>query len=228
MHDWTSAEREFRRAVELEPNNPYGHFFYSNSFLSPSGRHDDAIAEMKKALELDPLSTRIQSFAGRTYIWARRYDDALAQFQRVNQLDPDFALNHERLAHLYAILGKFDDAISQESKARLLMGEKAETVAQKADLLRRTSASHGAEGYWRTELQLSRGENPPESYNSPLGLAVIYSHLGEKEQAFANLEIAYRDRDEELTNLAVAPQFDPIRSDPRFVDLERRVGIPGH
>jgi len=66
LYDWTSAEKEFRRAVELEPNNPYAHFFYSNSFLSPTGRHQDAIAEMKKAIELDPRSTRMQCFAGRT------------------------------------------------------------------------------------------------------------------------------------------------------------------
>ena len=74
QYDWPGAEREFQHAIELEPNNTYGHFFYSNSFLSPFGRHEEAIAEMRKALELDPASTRIQSFAGITFIWARRYD----------------------------------------------------------------------------------------------------------------------------------------------------------
>jgi TolB-like protein/DNA-binding winged helix-turn-helix (wHTH) protein len=147
LHDWTSAEREFRRAVELEPNNPYAHFFYSNSFLSPSGRHEEAVAEMKKAIELDPLSTRMLSFAGRTYIYARRYNDALAQFQRVNQLDPNFALNHERLSHLYAILAKFDDAIAEENRARTLVGERTESVSQ-----RRAASTHqGMQGYWEAE-----------------------------------------------------------------------------
>jgi TolB-like protein/DNA-binding winged helix-turn-helix (wHTH) protein/Tfp pilus assembly protein PilF len=227
LHDWTSAEKDLRRAVELEPNNPYAHFFYSNSFLSPLGRHDEAIAEIKKAVELDPLSTRVQSFAGRTYIYARRYDDALAQFQRVNQLDPNFALNHERLAHLYAMLGKFDDAITEESKARTLSGEKDAAVSKKMDKFRQAVASRGAFGYWQTQVELAAtGQNPPEAYAGPLGLAVIYCHLGNKEKAFANLEEAYREREEELTNLAVEPQFDFLRSDSRFTDLLTRVGIP--
>lgn len=228
LYDWSSADKEFRRAVELEPNNPYAHFFYSNSFLSPSGRHDEAIAEMKKAIELDPLSTRIQCFAGRTYTWARRYEDALAQFQRVNQLDPNFALNHERLAHLYAVMGKFNEAIAEESKARTLIHESLDRVQAKSNRLRRAVAENGARGYWQTELDLAHEEqNPPEAYDTPLALAMIYSHLGDKEKAFANLEIAYAGRDEELTNLSIEPQFDSLRSDPRFKDLVTRVGIPG-
>lgn len=227
LHDWTSAEKEFRRAIELEPNNPYGHFFYSNSFLSPVGRHDEAIAEVKKTIELDPLSTRFQCFAGRTYVWARRYDDAVTQFERVNQLDPTFALNHERLAHLYAMLGKLEDAISEEAKARTLTHESAENVQEKIERLRRASAQYGAQGYWQTELDLAHDpQNPPEAYDTSLGLAVIYSHLGDKEKAFRFLEAAYAERDEELTNLAVEPQFDLLRSDLRFKDLVSRVGIP--
>jgi TolB-like protein/DNA-binding winged helix-turn-helix (wHTH) protein/Tfp pilus assembly protein PilF len=226
LHDWASAEKEFRRAVELEPNNPYAHFFYSNSFLSPSGRHEEAIAEMKKSIELDPLSTRIQCFAGRTYISARRYEDAFAQFQRVNQLDPNFALNHERLAHLYAIMGKFDEAIAEDSKARILVHENPDSVQAKMDRLRRAWSQHGPRGYWQAELDLAHeAPNPPEAYDTPLGLAVIYSHLGEKEEAFSNLEAAYAEQDEELINLAIEPQFDSLRSDSRFTDLVTRVGI---
>ena len=226
LHDWTSAEKELRRAVELEPNNPYAHFFYSNSFLIPMGRHKEAIAEMKKAMELDPLSTRIQSFAGRTYIYARDYGDAVAQFQRVNQLDPSFALNHERLAHLYAMLGKFDEAIAEEGKARGLSGESSAAISEKMERLGQASRSNGAQGYWKAELELSKNaQNPPEAYTGPLGLAIIYCHLGNKESAFANLEAAYDQRDEEITNLAVEPQFDLLRSDPRFGDLEKRIGL---
>jgi tetratricopeptide (TPR) repeat protein len=85
-YDWVAAEREFQRALQLNPSDPYAHLFYSNSCLSPLGRHDEAIAEMKKAIELDPFSPRIQSFLGRTYIWARRYDDALAHLQKTTQM----------------------------------------------------------------------------------------------------------------------------------------------
>ncbi|MGA8026435.1 MAG: winged helix-turn-helix domain-containing protein [Bryobacteraceae bacterium] len=226
--DWPAANREFRRAIDLEPNNPYAHLFYSNSYLSPFGRHEEAIAEMRKAMQLDPLSIAIQSFAGRTFIWARRYDDAVAQFQRANQLDPNFALNHERVAQLNALLGKFDPAITEETNARLLSGEKPQDVVADMSTLRRAVAAQGPRGYWETELHLLAGEQqPPEAYSRPFGLAIVYAHLGQTDKALVNLEIAYRERDTQITELAVEPQFDALRTDPRFADLERRIGIPG-
>jgi TolB-like protein len=228
QYDWPSAEREFHRAIELDPNNVNGHFFYSNSYLSPFGRHEEAIAEMKKAMALDPLSTRIQSFAGRTLIWARHYDEALTQFQKVNESDPNFALNHQRLAQLYALLAKYENAIAEETKARMLAGEKPQWVLTKMDIVRRAVTARGAKGYWEAELELSReGQSPPESYSRPFGLAMIYSHLEDKDRAFANLEIACAERDTQMTEIAIEPHFDPLRSDPRFADLERRVGIRG-
>jgi hypothetical protein len=96
------------------------------------------------------------------------------------------------------------------------------------DIVRRAVAAQGAEGYWEAELQLSRGEqNPPESYARPYGLAMIYSHLKDKDRAFANLEIAYAARDTQMTEIAIEPHFDSLRSDPRLADLKQRVGIPG-
>ena len=127
-YDWPGAEREYHRALELNPNDAYGHLFYSNSYLSPLGRHDEAIAEMAKAISVDPFSPPIQSFLGRTYLWARRYDEALAQFNKCAEMFPGFAIDHERLAHLYTYPGKFDNAISEETKARLLAGEDPKSV----------------------------------------------------------------------------------------------------
>lgn len=225
-YDWPSAEREFRRAIELEPNNPYGHFFYSNSYLSPLGRHQEAIAEMRKAMELDPLSIRIQSFAGRTLIWARRYDEAITQYRKVNQLDPNVAVNHERLAQLYALLEKYSDAVDEETKARMLAGESPEKVLANMTILRKTLTSRGSQGYWEGELRLAQSEqDPPEGYARPYGLAEVYGHLGDKDKALANLEIAFNGRDTQMTELGIDPQFDALRSDPHFVDIERRVGI---
>jgi TolB-like protein/DNA-binding winged helix-turn-helix (wHTH) protein/Tfp pilus assembly protein PilF len=228
-YDWVSAEREYLRAIELDPNNPYGHFFYSNSFLSPFGRHEEAITEMKKAMELDPVSTRIQSFAGRTFTWARRYDEAFAQYQKVNQLDPNIPVNHERLAQLYAVLAKFDDAIAEETKARMFSGESPQRVLEDMNNLHQAVMNRGAQGSWEGELRLALSEqNPPESYARPFGFAQIYGQLGEKDKAFANLEIALRERDTQMTELGVDPQFDVLRSDPRFLDLERKVCILSH
>ena len=226
QYDWTAAEHEFERAIQLEPNNTYGHFFYSNSFLSPFGRHEEAIAEMRKAMELDPVSPAIQSFAGITFIWARHYSDALAQFQKANHLNPNFALNHVRLARLYVLLSKYEEAIAEETKARLLAGGTPQLVLAKMNTLRQEFVTKGARGYWEEQLRLSLEEQSlPEAYARPFGLADVYCHLGDKDNAFANLEIAYTQRDMQMTELAIDPEFDPLRSDPRFSDLERRVGI---
>lgn len=226
-YDWPSAQREFRRAIELEPNNALAHLFYSNSYLSPAGRHEEAIAEINKAIELDPLSTGLQSFAGRTFLFARRYDLALAQYQKVNQIDPNFSLNHQRLAQLQALQGKCGEAIAEETKARLLVGEDPEEVVGKMDRLRQAWMANGENGYWRRELELLQGtRNPPEAYERPFGRAIIYGHLGELDKAFANLELAYAQRDTHMTTLAVEPHLDPLRSDPRFANLIRRIRIP--
>lgn len=125
-------------------------------------------------MQLDPLSTGVQSFSGRTFVWARRYSDAVAQFQRANQLDPNFALNHERLAQLNALLGKYDEAIREEMNARLLSGEKPQDVVADMSMLRRAVAARGTPGYWETELHLQAGEQqPPEAYSRPFGLALV-------------------------------------------------------
>ena len=225
-YDWPAAEREFQRAIQLAPNDAYAHLFYSNSYLSPLGLHEEAIAELRKAMELDPISPQIQSFAGVTFKWARRYDDSLAQFRKVNTTDPNFSLNHERLAQLCAILGKFDEAIAEETQARLLAGEKPGDVRVKMDALAQKLATAGERGYWEQQLLSARDrQNPPEAYVRSYGLAIIYAHLGEKEKAFENLEHALAERDAQITELAIEPQFDALRPDPRFSDLKRRIGL---
>ena len=225
-YDWPSAEREYRRALELNPSDANAHFFHSNSYLSAFGRHDEAIAEMKAAVELDPLSLPTQSFLGRTYLWARRYDEALAQFQTVNRLDPNFAINHERLAHLYTYTGKFGDAIDEETKARMLAGEDPKAALAKADALRAALAARGPRGYWEKILQLSgMKDNPAEAYVTSYGLAIVYSRLGEKDKALDCLEQAYAERQLAMTEIGVEPAFDPLRAEPRFAALLRRVGL---
>jgi len=225
-YDWPAAERELRRAIELEPNNAYAHLFYSNSYLSPFGRHAEAVNEMNKAMLLDPLSPHIQSFAGITFKWARDYQAALGQFQKVNVISPNFALNHERMAQLLAILGKYEEAIAEESKARLLVGEKEPDVDAKMSVLRQMLAAKGARGYWTQQLKFaSNTQNPPEAYVRSYGIAIIYANLGEKDLSFENLDKALAERDPQLTELAIEPQFDPLRADPRFAALERRIGL---
>jgi tetratricopeptide (TPR) repeat protein len=225
-YDWGTAEREFLRALDLNSSNAQAHLFYSNSYLSPFGHHDEAIAEVQKAIELDPFSLPIQAFLGRTYVWARRYDDALAQFRKIDKMSPGFALNHERLSHLYAFLKRYDEAIDEDAKARTLSGEDADSVVAKRDALRNALAEHGPKAFWQTLLEFSKAPlNPPEAYTDQWGVAIIYAQLGDKEKALDALEQAYSERDFMLTEIAVEPELDPLRSEPRFKTLLHRVGL---
>lgn len=225
-YDWSAAEREYRRGIELDPNSSYAHLFYSNSFLSPRGRHDEAIREMKKAIELDPLSPPVQSFLGRTYVWARQYDQARAQFLRCIAVNPGFALNHERLSHLDALLGDYSDAITEETKARQFSGEQPAEVAAKERALREAFASGGARAYWKTMLQrANQAENPPEAYTNAFGRAIIYVYLGAKSEALASLEKAYAEHDLAMTELAITPEFDELKDDLTFQSLRHRIGL---
>jgi TolB-like protein/DNA-binding winged helix-turn-helix (wHTH) protein/Tfp pilus assembly protein PilF len=226
-YDWPAAGREFQQALALNPSDPFAHLFYSNSYLSPLGRHEEAIAEMKKAIDLDPFSPRVQSFLGRTYIWARRYDDALAHLQKTTQEFPEFAIDHERLAHLYAYRGEFDKAIAEETQTRILSGEDPRRVVKLEDSLRKALATRGPRGYWEKMLELSRkDDNPPEAYTTHDGLAILYTRLGENEKALDALEQAYRERQLHMTEIGIEPAFDALRSEPRFKSLLSQVGLP--
>ena len=226
--DWPSAEREYLRALALNPNDAYAHFFYSNSYLSPLGRHAQAIEEMRKAVAIDPFSAPVQAFLGRTYIWARQYDQALEQFQKVAEMFPGFAIDHERLAQLHAFMGRFDQAIAEDTKARLLSGENEKSALAKEAILRHAWTTQGAPGYWKTLVELSQtGENPPEAYNSPFGTAILYAQLGDKARALNALEQAYEQRSLAMTEINIEPAFDPIRGEPRFKALLQRVRLQG-
>lgn len=225
-YDWPGAAREFHRALELNPSDVYSHFFYSNSYLSPFGRHDEAIAEMKAAIALDPLSVPIQSFSGRTYLWARRYDEALVQFEKAGKIDPNFVLNHERLAHAYAYLQRYADAIDEDAKARVLMGEDPRSVLTKQEKLRAALTSRGPRGYWETLLELSKDkENPPEAYANKYGIALLYARLGDKDKSLGYLNDAYSERELAVTEMGTEPALESLRSDQRFSELLRRVGL---
>jgi len=226
--DWPGAEREYLRALALNPNDAYAHFFYSNSYLSPLGRHAQAIEEMRKAVAIDPFSAPVQAFLGRTYIWARQYDQALEQFQKVAEMFPGFAIDHERLAQLHAFMGRFDQAIAEDTKARLLSGENEKSALAKEAILRHAWTTQGAPGYWKTLVELSQtAENPPEAYNSPFGTAILYAQLGDKARALNALEQAYEQRSLAMTEINIEPAFDPIRGEPRFKALLQRVRLEG-
>lgn len=224
--DWTGAEPQYRRGLELNPNNPYGRLFYSNSYLSPLGRHEEAIAEMKKSIQVDPFSAPMQSFLGRTYLWARRFDEALQQFKKCDELFPGFIINHERLSHLYTYTGEFEKAIAEETRARLLNGEDPETALKNNRALLEAFRAGGAQGYWKKEFELSQKEDgPPETYRGSYGAAILYARMGEKEKALDALDNALQERVVAITEIGVEPALDPLRGEVRFQRLLEKVGL---
>lgn len=225
-YDWPTAEHEFQTALRLNPSDPYAHMFYSNSYLSPHGRHREAIEEMQEAIALDPLSVPMEAFLFRTYVWARRNDDARSQFERTNEVAPTLAILHERMAHFFALKGDFQHAIEEDAQARLLIGEHAEQVVAQKELQRKMVIAAGAQGYWKAQLELSgSAPAPPEAYVTPFGTAIVYAQLGLRDLAFKSLDEAYARRDVQLTEINVEPAFDKIRSDPRFQSLLHRIHV---
>jgi TolB-like protein/Tfp pilus assembly protein PilF len=209
--DWDRAEKELKRAIELNPSYEDAHHWYSIC-LTIMGRHDEALREIELARALDPLSLAINSTVGRKHYFARRYDRAIEQLKKALELDEDYSTFHSELGKAYAQMGMLAEAIAefQQTKgsewagyAHALAGNTDKAIAAVDRLKRRAE----------------------EEYVSPYRLALIYTGLGRKEEAFAALEQAYLDRSGLLVWLNVEPAFDPLRDDPRFDDLLRRVGF---
>lgn len=217
--DWNSAEMQYRRALDLNPNYATAHQWYAE-YLAHTGRFDEAFREMKSAQELDPLSSIINTELGWIHYAAREYDRAIEQYMSVIDLDPEFALAHWRLGEAYNQTGRYEEAIREIQEAARLSGYNSRLVA-------RLGHAYAIAGKKQEALEVLRELNAisEEQYVSPYEIAIIYSGLGEKELVFEWLERAYEDRSSWLTFLKVEPSFDRFQTDPRFVDLLNRVGL---
>jgi eukaryotic-like serine/threonine-protein kinase len=200
---WSEAEPEFRRAIELNPNNATAHYFYAISFLMPENRINQALEEFQTALSLDPLSSIVGSNYGAALMEAHRYPEALAQFQKVLERDPNFLPAYYKRSQLYAAMGRFAEAVSDIEK----------------NLPKPISVSLDAKGYCEAAQSLGTSVRSSAS-------AVAFAVSGDHDRAFEYLEKAYSDGDSELLLVIRCPALDPIRSDPRFADLMRRLGLP--
>jgi len=218
--DWEPAEREYRRAIELNPNYSIAPQWYA-IFLMSAGRFDEALVQAKRAQELDPLSLPINMTLGWVLLNARQYDQSAEQLNKTLEMDPGFMLAHHRLGMVYEQQGKYDKAIEEFKQVVNLSIGKPMGIASLAHAYalagKRAEAEKGI-----AELKgLSE-----KRFVSEASIAMIYVALRDKEQAFAWLEKADKRRDALLARLKVDPRFDDLRSDPRFQDLVKRVGIP--
>ncbi len=217
--EWAAAERELKRAIELKPNYVVAHHWYAE-YLTAMGRHEQAFAEIRRAQELDPASPFLRTIGCHVYNWARRYDQAIEQCRKALELDPNFSLAHGILAWSYFGKGMYEEAMAEFEEGGRLSG--SDPALQLAQL-------YAAMGRRREALKIVKrvmGQQKPEEI-SPARLASIYAYFGEKQRALDFLEKAYEQRESILVFLkSFGPEFDGLRSDPRFQDLMRRMNFP--
>jgi TolB-like protein/Flp pilus assembly protein TadD len=215
--DWMGAEPEFKRAIEHSPSLVEAHQEYA-FYLTAMGRLAEAMAEAKRAQQLDPFSYPVNETLGMVYYNARQYDQAIAQYRQAAELEPNNPRTPRSLARIYEQMGRYEDAVTARQRAMTLSGDPPEEV----EALARAYSEPGPEGYWMWRLERLKGRY----VRNPSTTAAIYAHLGDKDQAFAWLEKAYAARSIDMIWLKVNPLWDSLRSDPRFQDLLRRMNFP--
>jgi len=219
--DWTSAEKEFKRAIDLNPRYATAHQWYGTHFEA-MGRLNEAIAEEKRAQELDPLSLIINFELGLAFYYAREYDQAIEQFQKTLELDPNFPPVYSFLPAAYEQKGMYTEAIAGFQKGMALAaGTEWSFSTCGLGHLYGVSGKKDEARTMLNELKQLSGQK----YVTADGIALIYVGLGEKDQAFAWLEKGYEERSFQMAWLKVEPRWDSLRSDPRFADLLRRMGL---
>ena len=215
--DLYSAGKEFQRAIELNPNYATAHHWYA-WHLSVMGRYDEAIAEMKKAENLDPLSLIIKADLAELLVIAHSYDESIRQSRKTIEMDPNFPLAHNQLGLAYLQKHMHDEAVAELQKAVQLSGGSPTCIAN----LARAYVASGKRSEAVKLLGDLKNRSSPGYPDSEI--AVIYASLGDTDQAMNWLEKAYEKRFN--PSVLLRPGFDPLRSDPRFEDLGRRIGLP--
>ncbi len=206
--DWPNADREFRRALELNPNDAMGRNWYGG-YLSLRGRHDEAIAEHQRACQLDPLSLIVNANLTRALYWARRYDEAITQARKTLEMDPHFGVALFWLEGALRHRGLFKEAVALR---------RAVATPEQAQEIGRRFKQAGFDALLRESGETLR------KGGTPVAAARCYAQLGQKNEAIALLEACSAQRCSSLVNLAVEPDFDPLRDEPRFQQLVRLVG----
>ena len=220
--EWSAAEREFKRALELNPNSANTHKLYW-LYLSSLGRHEEALAEIKSAIRLDPLNLKYNDNLGQEYTTGREYDLAVEQFEKVIEMDPSFASVHGDLAGAYFDMGKYDLWL-QESATSSSLAHQPEYEAmfkEVGNVYSRSGLRPALYEWAKQEKELSK-----RRYEDPALIGFIYARAGDKDQAFAWLEKGFNEKSDTVQYLKISHMVDPLRSDPRYAELLKRMGLP--
>jgi TolB-like protein/DNA-binding winged helix-turn-helix (wHTH) protein/Tfp pilus assembly protein PilF len=230
--NWSGAEREFKRAIELNPNYSPAHACYAH-YLVAMGRFDESVVEAKRSLELDPFSKFTMDFSEWAFYLAHRYDLAAQQSQKSLELAPEFPWAHYDLGEVNEHTGRARESVQEFMKAEELFGMSQDRLAE----LRKAYYQSGERGYWGKSLAFCREASKKRrkfgsssgygscDYMKNSGMATVQVRLGEINAAFESLERGYAKHEVDLIYLKVDPSWDNLRSDPRFQDLIRRVGL---
>ncbi len=219
---WDRVEREFRRALELNSNQVIAHQWYG-LYLSSIGRHEEALTHFKRALELDPLNLTAHTNLATGYENARQYEQALEQFKQTLEIDPNYAAAHSNLSQTYLDMGKYDLWLEEWKKGATLANDREDLAIEEENA--RAYAKGGYHAALSRDIEL-RKQLAQRRYVDIGFIAYDYAALGEKEQAFAWLEKAYSEKAGSLGYIKVTTLMDPLRSDARYIDLLKRMGLP--
>jgi tetratricopeptide (TPR) repeat protein len=220
--DWSGAEREYKRGIELNPNYVSAHQWYAE-YLAAMGRHDEAIREMNRAEELDPLSVVIKSAAGWVFFFSHNYGLAIERCRRVIEMDPGYGEVYSQLRRAYEQRGMYREALAADEKLRAFKRKGAPGIAGVRDF----PATQSPDEYWRNILRLTQNDlqSPDHKNAAQFRMAEIFAQLGERDLAFEWLDKAYQEHSFWLPFLNVHPHLDPLRNDARFDSLLARVGL---
>ena len=226
--DFAAGEKEYLRAIALNPNYATARQWYAE-LLAYTGRFDEALSQIQKAKELDPLSLVINLTAGDILVHARRYDQAIEQLHKTMELEKNFWLAHSDLRDAYEYKGMFKEAIVEIEASRAAQGDSPEQARREADLLRAAYRKGGERGYWRARLenagQKIKSGKATSFDEAPYRMASFYVRLGDVDCAVDWLEKALERRDIGLVYVRTAPEFEGLLSDPRIVKILQQAGF---
>jgi eukaryotic-like serine/threonine-protein kinase len=224
-YDWDFAggEAEFKKALELDPNDATAHWFYAFDLGIIGGREQEALAEINRAHQLDPLSSVIGVAIGNVHMWARRYDEAILVCKKMANENPTFAEAHSCLASAYRAKRMYPEVIKEWKLHSQQSNDEKES--EFASAVEQGFGSAGWNGALTKDIEIRKAQRKT-GYSSAYKVAQLYADLGNKDQVFKWLNTAYQERDFNLIGLKTDFLLDPIRSDPRFAELVRKVGLP--